>query len=161
MPVVRLNQNTLVQKVTIDNLQADLTNILKQICESTGWKYAEVWIPDSKLMRPHPAYYMVSEELADFRKESESFTFAAGAGLPGRVWMMQKPEWIENVELEPAIYYRSHLAKQAGLKAGLGVPILASGEVVAVVAFYNDVAIPPNEDVIAEFSDKIKSLICL
>nr|WP_275974352.1 GAF domain-containing protein [Argonema galeatum] len=140
-------------------MQADLTNILKQICETSGWKYGEVWIPDSKLMRLHPAYYMVSEELADFRKESESFTFAAGAGLPGRVWMMQKPEWIENVELEPAIYYRSHLAKKAGLKAGLGVPILASGEVVAVVAFYNDVAIPPNEELIAEFNDRIQTLI--
>lgn len=126
-----------------------------------GWKYSEVWVPDGKLLRSHPSHYMASENLAEFRKESVSFTFSFGAGLPGRVWVLKQPEWIENVALEPAIYYRSHLAKKVGLKAGLGLPILASGEVIAVVAFYNDVAIPPNEDAIAEFTEQIKSLICL
>lgn len=148
-----------MQKANTDNLEADLTLLLQQICQSANWKYGEVWIPDGKLLRSHPAYYIASEELAEFRKESETFTFTAGAGLPGRVWLMQQPEWIENVSIEPAIYYRSHLAKKVGLKAALGVPIVESGSAIAVLVFYNDKAEPPNENLIAEFSDRIKSLL--
>ncbi len=142
-----------------DNSETELTQILKQICESAGWKYGEVWIPKNDLLQCHSAYYKAGDQYAEFRKESESFTFGLGAGLPGRVWLTQQSEWIENASLEPSIYYRSHLAKKVGLKAALGVPILESGSVVAVVVFYNDIAEHLNENPIAEFSDRIKSLI--
>jgi signal transduction protein with GAF and PtsI domain len=142
-----------------EDFEAELTNILEQSCQAEGWKYAEVWVPDGRVLRCHASHYMASEQLAVFRNESEEFTFTAGSGLPGRVWMLETPEWIENVTLEPAIYYRSDIAKKVGLKAALGVPILAKGEVIAVLAFYRDEAQPPNESLIAECCDRIQSLI--
>lgn len=151
--------NAILLEIKTDNSETELTQILKQICESTSWKYGEIWVPKNDMLQSHQAYYMADEKYAQFRKESETFTFGAGAGLPGRVWLTQQSESIENVSLEPSIYYRSHLAKKVGLKAALGVPILESGSVVAVVVFYNDIAEHLSENPIAEFSDRIKSLI--
>lgn len=146
-------------EINPDNSETELTLIIKQICESAGCKYGEVWVPEYDLLRCHPAYYQAGEQYAEFRKESETFTFAAGAGLPGRVWLTQQSESIENVSLEPSIYYRSHLAKKVGLKAALGVPIIESGSVVAVLAFYNDITEHLDEKPIAEVSDRIKYLL--
>jgi signal transduction protein with GAF and PtsI domain len=156
LPLTPPNWNSILLKTQTENFETQLTIILKELCESDGWKYGEVWIPDGKLLRCHPSYYMASEQLASFRRESETFTFTVGAGLPGRVWLLQQPEWIENVSLEPAIYYRSHLAKKVGLKAAVGVPILVSDAVVAVLILYNDEAKPPNEKLMVELSDRIK-----
>ena len=147
-------------EIQTDSSETELTLILKQICESASWKYGEVWVPKNDLLQSHQACYMADEKYAEFRKESETFTFGSGAGLPGRVWLTQQSEWIENASLEPSIYYRSHLAKKVGLKAALGVPIIESGSVVAVVVFYNDIAEHLDEKLIAEVSDRIKSLIC-
>ncbi len=147
--------NAILLEIKPDNSETELTQILKQICESAGWKYGEIWVPKNDLLQCHRAYYIADEKYAEFRKESESFTFGLGAGLPGRVWLTQQSESIENVSLEPSIYYRSHLAKKFGLKAALGVPILESGVVVAVVVFYNDIAEHLSENTIIEWSDRV------
>ncbi len=142
-----------------DTFEAALTISLQEICQAADWQYGEVWFPDGDLLRCHPAHYLASEQLAEFRKASVDYMFAPGAGLPGRVWILQEPEWIENVSLEPAIYYRSHLAKRVGLKAALGVPVLRRGEVLAVLVFYSEQAQPPDDRIIATFSDRIQSLM--
>ena len=147
--------NAILLEIQPDNSETSLTQLLKQICESAGWKYSEIWVPKNDLLQCHRAYYIADEKYAEFRKESESFTFGLGAGLPGRVWLTQQSESIENVSLEPSIYYRSHLAKKFGLKAALGVPILESGAVVAVVVFYNDIAEHLSENTIIEWSDRV------
>jgi signal transduction protein with GAF and PtsI domain len=152
--------NAILLEIKPDNSETELMQMLKQICESAGWKYGEMWVPKNDLLQCHPAYYMADEKYAEFRQESETFTFGLGAGLPGRVWLTQQKEWIENASLEPSIYYRSHLAKKVGLKAALGVPIIESGSVLAVVVFYNDIAEHLDEKGIGELSDRIKSLIC-
>lgn len=142
-----------------ESFENELKVVLQQICIVESWKYAELWIPDGDILRYSSTQYMVSQELEIFKEESKGFTFAKGAGLPGRVWMSCEPEWIEDISLEPAIYYRSHIAKQVGLKAALGVPIISSQEVIAVLCFYNDRAQPENEKMVAEVSDEFQSLM--
>lgn len=142
-----------------DSFELALTSSLQQICQSIGWQYGEVWFPDEELLRCHPAHYLASPQLTSFRRESEAFTFAAGAGLPGRVWLMRESEWIDNVSIEPAIYYRAYLAKKAGLKAALGVPILVRGEVLAILVFYSNQAQPPTKKVTDAFSEQVQSLM--
>jgi GAF domain-containing protein len=156
---LRKNWKTILLKVKTDGLEAELRNILEQICQSAGWKYGEIWIPDGDHLQCHPAYYKADEELAEFRRGSEDFTFTPGSGLAGRVWLLRESEWIENVSIEPAIYYRSHLAKNVGLKAAIGVPILAEQEVVAVMILYSDKAEPPDDKAIAKACESIKHLI--
>lgn len=125
---------------------------LQKICEATGWNYGEAWVPsaDGTVLECSPASYLSDRPwfkkhphpypltpLETFRRASENLIFPYNARLPGRIWASQQPEWVKDVSLEPdAIFVRSQLAKTAGLKAGLGVPILSDGQVLAVLVFF-------------------------
>jgi diguanylate cyclase (GGDEF)-like protein/PAS domain S-box-containing protein len=70
-------------------------------------------------------------------------TFAPGAGLPGRVWASKKPVWVRDVTRDDN-FLRADVAMEAGLKAGLGIPVIAGNEVIAVLEFF--VREPRQED---------------
>ncbi len=117
---------------------------LNLVGEHTSWIFGEAWIPrqdGSMLENSHLFYYRdkSDETLLEFHHSSQTFTFAPGAGLPGRVWVSRQPEWRKNISDQPEeSYHRAELARQAGFKATLGVPILIGDEVVVVVVFYMD-----------------------
>jgi PAS domain S-box-containing protein len=112
---------------------------LEKVCEATQWDFGEAWVPslDKTVMECSPAWYTKTERLSEFRRQSEAFTFAAGVGIPGRVWLSKQTEWHQDVSIEASkTYLRSHLALTAGLKATLGIPLLANDEVITVLVFY-------------------------
>lgn len=112
---------------------------LQKVCETTGWQYAEVWIPraDGTALECSPVWFGRNKRVEEFRKSSESLMFAPGSRLPGFVWASKKPQWIQEVSAEPDTrYQRAELAKAAGLKAALGLPIVVGDDVMAVLVFY-------------------------
>ena len=122
-----------------------LSAALLQVCEVTGCDYGEAWIPckDGMILELSPARYISTREdvsataLELFRLCSEAFVLAPGTGLPGRVWSSQQPEWIPDVSAQSETYFlRNQIAKACGVKAGLGVPILANHQVLAVLVFF-------------------------
>jgi PAS domain-containing protein len=118
--------------------------ILQRICDTTGWQYGEVWLPEwdedhaADVLRIGKAWYCNAPELAHYYEESKTFWFLPGEGLPGRVWVSKQPEWIEDVTQAESIHYflRRELAQALQLKGALGVPIQMNGEVIAVVVFF-------------------------
>ncbi len=130
---------TLTQAINeAKDLNAAMEVTLRKVCEATGWDYGEVWVPDpeGKAYVCSPVWYSSKSSLEKFRRLSESFTYSPGQGLPGRVWSSKQPEWIPDVSIAPdAVYPRIEAAKEAGLKAGLGIPIIADGQVLAVLVF--------------------------
>lgn len=75
--------------------------------------------------------------LNEFHRLSKIFTFSSGKGLVGRVWQSQQPEWIQDVSTTSShFFHRTQIAKSAGLRAGFGVPIIADGQVLAVLVFF-------------------------
>ncbi len=120
-----------------------LTVALQKICQFTGWSFGEAWIPsfNSQNLTYSCSWYS-NQKLAEFSNASKKITFAADVGLPGRVWASKQPEWIEDVSIAGNnIFLRASLAKQVGIKAGLGVPIVGSTsgeatEVLAVLVFF-------------------------
>ncbi len=124
---------------TADNFQSTLEAVLREVCEATGWDYGEAWLshPDGTVLECNPAWYSATDALTRFRLVSEQTTFPPGAGLPGRVWLSKQPEWIENLWTRPdTVFFRAGAAQEAGLKAGLGIPIAANGEGLAVLVFF-------------------------
>lgn len=120
-----------------------LSFALERICHFAGWHYGEVWLPRiadngtitlicSPLWHSHDSAYW-----QDFRDLSLASTFEPGEGLPGRVWQRQEAEWIPNLKLNTYDFFRrAPLAQTLGLQAGLGVPIIGHGEVLAVLVFF-------------------------
>lgn len=116
-----------------------LTVTLRKICEMAGWNFGEAWIPDSEgnVLKCSPAWYCTDSRLKPFRKFSESFEFSIGVGLPGRVWASKQIEWDKDVSAKSeATYLRAPMAKEVGLKTGLGIPLIANTDVLAVLVFY-------------------------
>lgn len=123
------------------DFETALEVVLQQVCLLTDWAFAEAWIPDAEagVLTCSPIWHSssTSQELLHFRRVSKTLTFPPGVGLPGRVWSSQQPEWASNVSQEPeTAFSRVELAIAAGLRSGLGIPVVADGRVLAVLVFF-------------------------
>ncbi len=111
------------------DLDETITNIPRLVCEATGWIVGEAWIPsaDGSRLTLHPAWFSREPGMENFHAVSAEFTFEPGVGLPGRAWQSHQAVWIEDVTKDPN-FPRAELARQAGLKTGIGVPVLGTEE---------------------------------
>lgn len=112
---------------------------LGKTCETIGWDIGEAWIPraDGVVLECSPVWCECKKGLKRFRTMSEALTFAPGAGLPGRVWLSKQPEWIEDISVTAEnLYPRAKIAETVGLRAALGVPVIARDQVLAVLVFF-------------------------
>src|ERR1700742_672027 len=135
-------QLSLLQTITMEVAAAsDLTSaleiVLREVCEKTGWVLGQAWVPnpDTSVLDFVAAWYCGDGELKPFRTLSEESHFKSGLGLPGRVWKSEQPAWVEDVTNAPN-FPRSAAARMAGLKTGVGIPILSRGKVIAVLEFF-------------------------
>ena len=119
------------------DLSSALLMTLRRICEVTRWEYGEAWVPDpsGEMIVDSPVWYAGRADLDRFQKMTRGKRFVRGVGLPGRVWQTGRPEWIEDLGDEHQ-FRRAAVAREVGLRSGVALPILADGEVAAVVAFY-------------------------
>lgn len=125
--------------VNSPDFHSALSIALEKVCEATQWEFGEAWVPsaDKTVMECSPAWYTKTSRLVDFRRQSEGFTFPPGVGIPGRVWCSKQTEWHPDISQETnTTYLRAQLALTAGLKATLGIPLLANDEVITVLVFY-------------------------
>ncbi len=121
-----------------EDFQSAIAVALRNVCESTGWDYAEAWIPslDATALERSPLWYGISKAVEDFRNSTVGIRRSPGLGLIGRVWSSRQPEWIPDVSVNPGLFYRFQAAREAGLKAAFGLPILAADQVIAVLVFF-------------------------
>lgn len=134
---IRLLQTMTLAISTAPDLHAALAIALQKICETTGWNLGQAWTPDrdGSALTCSPGWFAGAAGLDEFRRESADTRFAAGEGLPGRVWASKAPLWLQDVTLD-ANFPRARTAAASGIKAGLGVPVLADGAVVAIMEFF-------------------------
>lgn len=140
---IRLLQ-TLTQAMTeAEDFDVGLNVALREVCEATGWVYGEAWVPraDGTGLECSPGWYSTSDHLEHFGRASEGMTFVPDQGrpgLPGRVSASGAPEWVEDVSIaDEAAFPRTRMAAEAGLKAAVGVPMVADdGRVLAVLLFF-------------------------
>ena len=128
--------------------------ILQQVGETIGWDLGEAWIPDSEgiVLKSSRGWYANDPRMVTFRLESENLTFARNIGLPGRVWVSQQPEWVEDVSVGYPEFIRTKIALEIGFKAGFGVPILVGDEVLAVLVFFKLLSCPKDSRFIDIFN---------
>lgn len=114
-----------------------LAATLEGVCAALGWDHCEAWIPNSagEALEFRPVCCATREGLRPLTSFSESVAFGPGIGLPGRVWASKQPEWIADISAVTE-NLRFQMAKEAGLKTALGIPVVAGGRVVAVLVFW-------------------------
>ena len=116
---------------------------LSEICNLTNFPYGEIWLPndDKDLLELSSHYHVVSgnhqDDLELFHECSQEFILSKGEGLPGRVWLNQKPEWILDVSAESEGYFlRNRIAGVCGVKTGFAIPVIVKQKVLMIMAFF-------------------------
>lgn len=113
---------------------------LRQICQTIGWEVGEAWIPNSETatLEYSRGWYVSEKKLEKFIDKSKHLILAPSIGLPGKVWVSQQLEWIENItETQNNEFVRSKLALEVGLKTALSVPIIVNEKVLAILGFFH------------------------
>ncbi|MEG3970218.1 MULTISPECIES: adenylate/guanylate cyclase domain-containing protein [unclassified Microcoleus] len=123
-----------------EDFESAIDVILGLICQTIEWNLGEAWIPCSEgFLNCATGRYVSDLSFAQFRQTSWQLTFAPGVGLPGRIWQSQQSEWIEDVSTAPEqVFLRAEIARNVGLKAAFGVPIVADNQVLAILIFYRE-----------------------
>ncbi len=132
-----------------ESVNEALQDVLNTICEMTGWPVGHVYERgvghrDDELFPTEIWYISDPKEFAEFRRVTEQTKFLNGIGLPGRVMASGQVAWIENVQ-EDENFPRRHLTPKLVVKGAFGVPVKVSGKVVAVLEFFSDQVVEPDE----------------
>lgn len=116
--------------------RTELQRALQEVCEQAGWPYGEAWspCPDGTLQLLQD-WYGADPGLASFRRPTEALSFMPRVGLPGRVLCSKQAVFLADVASDPS-FCRPTAARNAGLVAAIGVPVLADQTVVAVLVFF-------------------------
>jgi two-component system NtrC family sensor kinase len=115
-----------------------------RLCAAMGWPVGHVYLAAGVARwAPTSIWHLdTPERFIAFQQATQTVEFAAGEGLIGRVGSLGKPEWSVEVATDPA-FQRRPAALEAGLKAGVAVPIVVGPEVVGVLECYADEPLAP------------------
>jgi PAS domain S-box-containing protein len=116
---------------------AALRLVMARVCRAARWPVGQAWIPraDGTALEWGAAAGDDGPGVERFLQVSRGRVFGPGEGLPGACWQLQRPVWMKSLA-DVAAFPRAAAAAAAGLTAGLAAPVLAGGEVVAVVEFF-------------------------
>ena len=142
----RLLHEVTAALATASGADEALVAALGAMCRAATLPYGELWVPaagtsdDGAADRPltHSSAWFDPDDtqLAAFATASRGFTFAPGVGLPGATAPEGAPVWVADLSAPGANFLRASLARRAGLRNAIGVPVVTDGEVVAVLAFH-------------------------
>ena len=130
-------------------LDAAPSHLVQAVCEVLGWTCGAFWevVNPARCLRSVAIWHAPEQRLDEFERATLGTTFAAGEGLPGRVWEAGRPIWIPDLSGDDS-FVRAAQAGEAGLRAGLAFPVLSGGQVVAVVECFGTVVRPPEEEIL-------------
>jgi PAS domain S-box-containing protein len=134
---VRLLQFITMEISLAQDLSSALEVVMRRVCQSTGWTLGQAWVPneDGTVLECSSTWFSRAEGVEAFRLGSENTRLPSGIGLPGRVLQWKKPVWARDVTLDKN-FPRAVLAIESGLKAGFAFPVIAAGQVIAVIEFF-------------------------
>lgn len=112
---------------------------IREVCLSIGWDLGEAWSPNqqSATLTYSTGWSADQPRFQRFINESKLLTFAPNIGLPGRIWLSPKLEYLEDVLVEQeGSFTRTEIACEVGIKTALGVPIVFNEQVLAILVFF-------------------------
>ncbi len=114
---------------------------LNAVCAGIDWLVGHIYLPDpdnpnDRVISSKIWYVKDPEVCRHFINVTEASSFDKGIGLPGKVLVSGKPEWIKNVTTD-SNFPRAPIAEKIGLGAGFAFPILIGNKVVGVMEFFS------------------------
>ena len=148
----------LLQDVAVAANQATTVNAamqfaLDRICRYTGWPVGHLYLPDenaSPELIPTDIWHIDDPaRFSAFREVTQTVRRESNVDLPGRALATGEPAWIMDVTKDACcLRARADQAKKVGVKAGFAFPVLIGQEVVAVLEFFSEEEVEPDESLL-------------
>ncbi len=146
----------LLEMVALTANEAPSLEEAMQTCLELVWAHTEWPVGHAFLVAGGPTGKAVStniwhledpDKFESFVEDTEGTRFVPGIGLAGRVLSTEQPVWIEDVSEDPN-FPRAEQAKNAGIKAGFALPVLAGSEITAILEFFSTEAVEPDKQLL-------------
>ena len=123
-----------VALVGASRLREAAPDLLAALGTALDWDVAVLWLPDADtgLLRCAGFWKRPEHTFPAYAAATRAIPFATGIGLPGRVLGAREPMWIPDVAADNN-FPRAPSAREDGLHAALGFPILSGEQCVGVV----------------------------
>jgi PAS domain S-box-containing protein len=149
--LVKLLQSVTVAANRSSSIEHTANTCLHLICSYTGWPVGHVYVrtddSSEELISAGLWHFEKAEPFTAFREASDR-RFSQGTGLPGRVLASGKPEWIVDLADEKPLSERLRVAAETGLRSGFGFPVIVEQKVIAVLEFFSEQTIQPDEELL-------------
>jgi PAS domain S-box-containing protein len=131
-------QGAIAQLLADSESVSDATRrTMERVARTFHWDIAVFWERDwSTNVMVAREFWTESQRVEPFERATRGSVFKSGEGLPGAVWQMGGPFWIE--ELPAAkIFARASVASHCGLRSGVGFPVTTGGKIYGVFEFFS------------------------
>ena len=141
------------------SLEAAAPKLLQAICSALGWSFGSLFTIDGEAgsLRCIESWDDGEARVAGFAQTTRGIVFERGVGLPGRIWSSGQPAWVPDVACD-ANFPRAAAAREAGLHAAFGFPVLSHGRIVAVLEFMSHAIQQPDPELLG-MMDALGSLL--
>jgi len=129
-----------------DSFEESLRSCLEAICQLTGWPvgHALAMGPGGRELVSTSVWHEAEPGLAArLREATDGVRFTENVGLPGRILASRAPEWIPEIDKDPAFP-----RKGLGFEAAFGFPIMSGGRILAVLEFFAGSAREPDGELL-------------
>ncbi|HVT04273.1 MAG TPA: diguanylate cyclase [Thermoanaerobaculia bacterium] len=129
------------------NVEEAIRRSLVRICEVTGWPMGHLYLTSGGGDRlvSTPVWHMShSIRFNALRRLTDGMEWRRNVGLPGRVLADGRPSWVVDIRTDPSIV-RTRLATSLGVRSAFALPLLIGSEVVAVLEFFSEQLLAPDE----------------
>ena len=143
----------LLQKIAVAaneavTVEAALHFTLEEICAHIGWPVGHVFVAaanGSEEMVSSSIWYLAElERFERFRRVTESSRFGSEESIPGQVQKSGEAVWIADVHQDPN-FLRTRQVVDMNVRAGFAFPVMVGTEVVAVLEFFAEEVMEPDE----------------
>ena len=125
---------------------------IQAIATELGWSFAAAWEPseDPDTLRCVALWHLGDVRLAAFGALTDGLPLHAGEGLPGRVWLAGRPQWVSDFAADPELP-RHQAAADAGLHAAACFPVRSERGLVGVIELLGDEPLDVDADLVDAF----------
>jgi PAS domain S-box-containing protein len=148
----RLRIQLIVSQIIAETTSMDegLTRVLEALCGTFSCEFAALWTVDETQhsIRPRICWAVKGRSSEDFLHETEGLVLSRGQGLPGLVWSLGKPCWVDDLRQHPTFNRRAG-ARLNGFISGWAVPVRVGNQVIATVECFSRHFVREDPDLMA------------
>jgi PAS domain-containing protein len=140
------------------DVETALGCVIHDICEPLGWPVAHVYLPDPDPVRPRRMTPSGIWHLDDprrygrLREATERTSFERDEGLIGRAWARGEPIWEHDIHEDPS-FKRLRIEPHLTVRAAIAIPLVFHGRILAILEFFSEEAIEPDELLLGLFDE--------